>query len=234
LRRETSLRFYLGLSVMGGILVLTMVWLGSSSANEVAPSARATVGGAFIASCLLGISLALRPGWLKRVTSQVGHGPSTAVADGTRKRRHGHHPDCEHFKGHTIRIGGKVLCGGCSGLTIGSAASIAGSAFYVAFSLNESRTVLLLILGGGLFIVALCLVEIRIPSREAFVHVLINIFLVVGFLFVVLAVLELTGSAVFGLAGVLLSFLWLDTRIQLSGARHSEICGECPEACKAY
>lgn len=233
MRRETSVRYYLALSVVAGIFVLVMVFLGSSGLGEVTFGTRAAVGGVYTASCLLGISIAIRPGWLRRVTNQTGHGPSTATADGRRRRRQGHHPDCEHFKGHTLQIGGKVLCGGCTGLALGSVVSIVGAASYMILSLNESRIVLFSILGAGLFVVSLCLVETRIPAREKSVHLLSNAFLVVGFLLVVTGVLELTAEMVFGLVAVLLSFLWLDTRIQISGWRHFEICKECTETCKA-
>jgi len=234
LRLETSIRYYVFLSVVAGILVLVMVFPGSSGPPEVTFGTRAVIGGAFIASCLLGISMALKPAWLRRVTKQAGHGSSSAGEEGTRRRRQGHHPDCEHFMGHTVRIGGRVLCGGCTGLLLGSVVSIVGAASYMFLSLNESRAVLLTILGAGLFIVSLCLVEIRIPAREKSVHLMSNMFLVAGFLLVVTSVLELTGDALFGLVAVVLSFLWLDTRIQMSGWRHSEICGSCPETCKAY
>ena len=232
MNRAESLRIYIVLSSVAGALILAMVWLGTD--GTVTPGARVAVGITFIAACALGASMAVRPGWLRRTRKRTGHGPDIAAVDGSRRGRKGHHPDCEHFGAHTIKFGGEVLCGGCTGLILGSILSIAGAICYMIFSLNEPRTVLLALLSSGLLIVALSIIEISLRPRQRHVHVLGNSLLVVGFLLVAIGVLELTGNVVYGLMTVLLSVLWLDARIQLSGWRHGEICSECPEACKAY
>jgi len=91
----------------------------------------------------------------------------------------------------------------------------------------------ILILLGFVFII-LNYTEILMPTRNAFVHVISNAFLVMGFFFIVMGVFELTGSVVAGVVGVIISFLWLDTRIQLSKWRHAVICKNCADSCKAY
>jgi hypothetical protein len=37
-----------------------------------------------------------------------------------------------------------------------------------------------------------------------------------------------------GLVGIIICFLWLDTRIQLSRWNHLKTCRRCPKACKSF
>lgn len=86
----------------------------------------------------------------------------------------------------------------------------------------------------GMFLVAVNLVDLMLPSRNPTVHTILNALLVIAFLSVVIGMLAITGALVYGFFAVIISFLWLDTRVQLSNWRHTSICRNCDRSCKAY
>jgi hypothetical protein len=191
-------------------------------------------GGAFITSCLLGLSLALRPGWIKRTAGKGYHGASNSRKQSITKRRLGHHPDCSGFKEHVIHTKNKTLCAGCTGLALGSIAAILLMGFYIAIPIRLSHIQLELLALLGIFFIALSFLEIANDKRRPITHVLTNILLVLGFLLLVVVVFEQTASIPFGILTVVISFLFMDTRIQLSSWKHSLTCKNCRSACKAY
>jgi uncharacterized membrane protein len=146
----------------------------------------------------------------------------------------GHHPDCEEFNGHIMEFMGRTVCSGCTGLALGSIVAIIFTIAYIALQVNADAWVLYVSLIVGVVLVALSLTDIVLSLGKAGLHNRINIFLVIGFFLVVVSVHQLTGSAAFGLIAIIISFLWLDTRIQLSGKRHRDICKACDQSCKAY
>jgi hypothetical protein len=86
----------------------------------------------------------------------------------------------------------------------------------------------------GLIIIGLAYVEIMLPIRHAVVHIISNIFLVLSFFLVTISIFETTGNKVYGILSVIISFLFLDTRIQLSNWQHARICESCSETCKMH
>ncbi len=86
----------------------------------------------------------------------------------------------------------------------------------------------------GIILIVVAFGEIALPMRNALLHAAFNVFLVIGFSFVVIGVFHSTGDATSGLLAIVVSFLWLDARIHLSNWRHAKICENCSEACKAY
>lgn len=146
----------------------------------------------------------------------------------------GHHPDCSEFESHTLRSGDRVLCAGCTGLAIGAGLSIVVMAAYVVVPMDLPLVMVYLLMGVGALLVVANYVEIAFFSLRPLNHALWNASMVVGFLFVVIGILHLTGNPFVGLLGVVIAFLWLDTRIQISSWKHSETCGACSQECKAY
>jgi hypothetical protein len=151
----------------------------------------------------------------------------------TRKRQ-GHHPDCDKFKSHVIKTKNKVICAGCSGLALGSIISIFLTSAYIVLPNKILPTILHIFIILGLVIIILNYIEIVIPIRNAHFHMIFNVFFVISFFLIIIGIFELTGSMIYGIFGVIISFLWLDTRILLSKWRHSEICKNCSETCKVY
>ena len=152
----------------------------------------------------------------------------------TARKRKGHHPDCDQFQNHTIRIDNKTLCAGCLGLSIGAILSIFLMILYIVIRGELSFTTFYFFMFLGLIIISLVYIEIMLPIRYTIIHVISNVFLVISFLLIVVCIFEITGNKIYGAVSILLSFLWLDTRIQLSNWRHTLICKNCDENCKMY
>lgn len=227
--------YYLTLSTIGAALILIVARFSSSDTNNTIHLLdRMVVGVVFISSCVLGISLALRPNWIKRFTERESHDTKKQQPQTKLRGRLGHHPDCERFESHTIRIQDEVLCAGCTGLALGSIVSIFLMGVYILLPDEIPPTILHISIMPGMILIALNYIETVIPTRNTILHLFSNIFLVIGFFFVVVGIFQSTGSMIYGIFGVLIAFLWLDTRIQLSGWRHTRICKDCGETCKVY
>lgn len=231
--RKGELAYYMVVSVIGACIVMAMTVFGSSGAENLDVSDRVIVGGAFIGSCLLGISLALRPGWIGRAIGR-GNGPSEGHGRvGTRERR-GHHPDCEKFADHVITTDKGALCAGCTGLARGSVMAIVLMSIFVIIPARMSPGIPGLFVLLGIILIVVAFGEIALPQRNALLHSALNVSMVIGFFFVVIGVFHSTGDATSGLLTIVVSFLWLDARIHLSNWRHAKICENCSEVCKAY
>lgn len=196
-----------------------------SDQNIVHMSDKLVVGGAFIISCIFGIYAAVKP---DRIYPKGGDGQQSQI------KIIGHHPDCEEFNNHVIKINNTILCPGCYGLALGSAISILLMSGYIVFPIEIQQIHLYVLVILGMLLIVLNYVEIIIPARIAYFHLISNIFLVISFFLVILGILHLTGNMIYGLSAVLISYLWLDTRIQLSDWCHSQVCQNCNESCKVY
>ena len=75
-------------------------------------------GGLFILICAVGLVAAVAPGRLRGIGHEAKRSPGVV----------GHHPDCPEFSGHVLRVYGRVLCVGCTGLALGAVLSILGGA----------------------------------------------------------------------------------------------------------
>lgn len=219
---------------MGAGIVIAISWFGSSSVDSPDILGRLLMGGTFVASCLFGISLAFRPGWIKGFTRRGNHSANRGQGHGGTRKRRGHHPDCEGFEAHVINRENRTLCAGCTGLAIGSIVSIFLMIVYVFLPATIPPAIPYVLVTLGMIFIAFNFLEIAIPIRNALLHLTANVFLVVSFLFIVIGVFQLTGSTIYGIVGIVISFLWLDTRVQLSKWRHAEVCGNCTKTCKAY
>lgn len=226
--------YYLILSTIGAALIIVVSRFSSSDTNTIHLFDRIVVGVVFISSCVLGISLALRPNWIKGFTERESHDAKKQQPQTKLRGRLGHHPDCEQFESHTIRLKNKILCAGCSGLALGSIVSIFLMGVYILLPNKIPPAIPHISIMLGMILIGLNYIETIIPTRNTIVHLISNIFLVIGFFFVVIGIFQSTGSLIYGIFGVLISFLWLDTRIRLSGWHHTSICKDCGETCKVY
>ncbi len=222
------------LSLAGGIIVLTLVSFGASAHSNVQLTDRLIVGVPLLASFLLGISLAVKPGWMRRLRRDAIHDADARPLNSPGRGRRGHHPDCEHFRPHIVRVGGKVLCAGCTGLALGSVASIGMVGLYALPLMSMPPPISIILVAIGTALVAASLADSELFQARGGERLFSNLVMPVGFFLVAAGLLEATGNVAYGLAGVLISFLWLDTRIRLSRRRHVRICRSCGEACKSY
>lgn len=234
MKQMKNIFYYLVLSIAASFLLLVLAFFGSSNGDNIGMHDRLFVSVVFIASCIFGISLAMYPGWCKQLIKHGDRNSNRGKIQKTTRKYQGHHPDCSKFKSHTIKIKEKTLCAGCIGLTIGSIISIFLMIIYVITTNDQPLDLFYFLIILGLIIISLTYIEIMLPIRHSIIHVISNIFLVVSFFLIIISIFEITDSKIYGAISILLSFLWLDTRIQLSNWRHTLICKNCGENCKMY
>lgn len=228
-----TILYYLVLSFISIVFLVILIVTAPSQTDIIVLPEKFFVAIVFVTSCIFGITLALFPGWLRKsfkLRDQHVH----ALSKKTERHYKGHHPDCDAFKSHTVTIKNRVWCAGCLGLIIGSLISIIAIVCILFFIDSWQISLLYGFFILGCIILAVVYSEIVVPVRYAIVHVFSNSMLIVSFLFFTLSIFYITGKIVYGVIAILFSFLWLDTRIQLSSYSHKRICQLCVERCKMY
>jgi len=233
LKRNKNIFYYIILSIIAAILLLILTFLSPSNTTVIGIYDKLFIGGVFITSCIFGISLAIYPQWFRNLTKRTT--PHLDRKKFKKKRVYnGHHPDCGNFQNHKIKIKNKDFCAGCLGLSIGSIISIVLMIIYVITVKGETTTEFYYLVFLGLIIIGFINMEIILKIGNAIIHVISNIILVLSFLLVTISIFEITGNKVNGILSIVISFLFLSTRIQLSNWQHARICERCSETCKAY
>jgi hypothetical protein len=235
LSQKNNVITYLILSLIGILILVVAILLSYPSDDTIGLFDRMIIGGAFITSCILGLSLALKPNWIRSLKKQ-GNVKKARFSKITKQRRghHGHHPDCSGFSSHVIKTKNKTYCAGCMGLAAGSILSMILIILYIIIPMDVNRMIFFLMLLFGLFFIIMNFIKVLIRGKNSILNLSSNVLLVVGFFFVVIGVFQLTGKITYGILAVILSFLWLDTRIQLSSWNHRRICNDCNDSCKVY
>jgi len=223
-----NVRAHLTLSIIGGSFIIILNLLGQDNFSEMDLTDRLMLGGMFITSCALGISLAVWPNWRKRKISTSGSGGTSG-----RKFR-GHHPDCQRFKNHTIYIKNKYYCAGCLGLSLGAAMTVCIMLLYIFISINFDSQIAWTLLFVGFGFVIINLLESGNKNLKPGRHVISNVLLVSGFFLAITMTFHITANLTYAFFALLVSFLWLDTRIRLSKKRHRLICRKCRRSCKCF
>jgi len=234
LKHAYNVLYYLILSISAAFMLLLIAYIDYSDTNTIHNYSQEIVVGFFILSCILGISLAIRPRWYKKIIKRKDNNKIIKQTQKIRRKRKGHHPDCNQFKNHVVKIKNKSFCSGCLGLALGSAISIILIILYYTLTLQQRSTTFYLFIYLGLIIICFSYIEIMILKRNVIVHIISNILLVVSFFLITISVFELTKNLVIGMISILLSYLWLTTRVQISISRHILICNNCSKTCKMY
>ena len=233
MNQTRTLSMYLALSFFAAILLTLLVLMIPPQTFSLSFLDKVWIATVFILCCIIGISFTIHPNWIRRYFPKIKNEEKNTRSSKERSFR-GHHPDCLTYQNHTIQWNRKVWCAGCLGLLMGLCVSIVLMLLYILadFQLTKMTSVLLLVL--GLSIVPVLYIEILYRSRYAIVHVFINSLMPVCFFIITIAVGEITGEFIYGLFSILLCFLWLDTRIQLSKSHHRSLCRNCVESCKMF
>jgi hypothetical protein len=214
------------LSISALILIFIIGFF--SETNESTFFDRSIVGSIFIISLLFGISISKKPGWYKPKKKNVKNNHEKKMSRDFK----GHHPNCEGFSDHTIKIKNKTYCAGCLGLSIGSSINIALIITYIIIDdLIIDFRILLLI--GIIFVISLFFIFIFL-KRKPLSRVVSNAIFILSFFFIIISIIEITGSFIFGLLSGLLCFLFIDTRIKISKWTHINTCINCEKDCKRY
>jgi hypothetical protein len=106
-------------------------------------------GSAFSMLCILGILFALFPGSCStKLKTWKSHGESYSSITKTNLKTH--HPSCENYATHVLRIGKRTFCATCSGLAVGAIIVLIGTGWYFfgSLSLGEPLTLFFIVLLG--------------------------------------------------------------------------------------
>jgi hypothetical protein len=141
---------------------------------------------------------------------------------------------CGRFDDHIVEWGGRARCAGCTGLLAGAGIGSALTVVYVLYPSVLSGAGGPTLVLTGMALVALDLAVAGTGGAGAWAGLALNALMAVGFALVAIGLLELTGRPDWGLIGVILSALWMDTRIQVSRWNHAAVCSACPRECVAY
>jgi hypothetical protein len=222
------------LSLIGALFIVYGSWEGSSHPSNIDLFDRMYIGGAFISSSFVGIAVALKPNILKGRPSHRNAAHGTSINPKIKRKTLGHHPDCSKFPGHTFKTSSSTLCGGCTGLAVGAALTAAFMTAFIFVPIEFSQQELWIIIIIGFLLVTAVNLEIITYHKSTAVHVSINALMAPGFFLIVIGSFSLTGNKTLGIMALIISFLWLDTRIQFSKWRHNSICKNCNEQCKFF
>ncbi len=234
MKKKNDIFFYIFLSIVAAILVFVLVYFNSSKTNVINFYDKLLISGFIIIGCIFGISLAFFPRWYKKSLKSFKNSQYKKDEIIASRKRKGHHPDCDEFKDHVFKLKKKVYCTGCFGLAIGAFSSIIFVIIYVTVCNKIALLFNYILLFFGLILITFNLTEIILPNRHKIIHIFSNIFIMIGFLMIVISIFEITVSKTYAIIGIIFTFLWLYTRIQLSNLRHSMICEKCKEKCKMY
>jgi len=143
---------------------------------------------------------------------------------GTHSIAQGHHPDCEKFSAHVLRIGDRRFCAACTGLLLGGLISLVGAFlyFFIDWSVGESSLQIVFV---GLVGVSFGLFQFKV--KRSVVRLVLNSFFVLGALLLLVGINELAQSVFTDLFLVILVVFWLFTRISLSQWNNWRICYTC-------
>jgi hypothetical protein len=227
LKNKGQVTKYIILSIIALVLILLIGFIGQSKTVTILD--KLIVGVIFIISLLFGISLAIRPGWYKRQNKNKGKDISKYKPVSQFK---GHHPNCDEFAGHIINIKNKTYCAGCLGLIIGSVVTIILILIYLLSDVSLINFQIFLLI--GILLIFTLFIVIIFFKRNPTIRVLSNSIFVFSFFIIVISILEITGTYVYGLLTGLFSFLLVDTRIQISKWSHINTCKNCKKECKMY
>jgi len=187
----------------------------------------------FIIICFFGFTLSFYPRWYNTIIKNNKKININDNLNNKKRKREGHHPDCIKFRNHVIKIKKKKYCAGCLGLGIGSLISIFLIIYYVTLYNSGYSIIFQYYFFLGLLIIILSYFELFI-NNNPFLHFLSNIFFIIGFLMIIFGTLENTSDLIYVLIAILGSFLFLETRIQISLLKHINICNKCINNCKMY
>ena len=218
------LTFSIFVSVFG-LLVALMVAFNPPVSNTSFLWRKPLVGLVFGLICTLGIFAALFPRqcsgafhFSRDNQSSVFHRISGAS----------HHPDCEGFSTHVIRLGSHKLCAGCTGLLIGALIGFVGIVlcFFGGWHIEETD-LSIVVIGETATILGFSQLKFR-----GFVRVALNTTFVVGAFLILVGIDELAESVHIDLFIIASIAFWILTRIQLSQWDHWRICRSCESSCE--
>jgi hypothetical protein len=224
--RYHPLIFAASVSIFGLFIVLTLA-VNPPTIYENFFWRKPLIGSIFGLICILGILAALFP----KQCSRTSHFQKMDM-NTTSHRIHSasHHPDCEKFSAHVIRVSNRTLCAACTGLLLGAIIALVGTVFYFFDGWHVEGVSFPAVLTGAVGIV---LGFLQLKFR-GFIRLTLNMFFVLGAFLILVGIDELTESLFVDFFLAALIVFWILTRIQLSQWDHWRICSNCESQCEVW
>ncbi len=217
------LAFCVGISVFGMLLVIIWTNIPPSTSDNLSWR-KPLIGSLFSLICIMGSLASIFPS----KCSEAFHFRETARDAATRQiLRASHHPDCEAFSRHVVRLKGHARCAACTGLLLGAIVALAGALLYFSGVIQIENAGFLSSVG----VIALLagFLELRFSG---YVRLGSNFVFVLGAFLCLVGVDQASQSIAIDLFSVVLIVFWIFTRIQLSQWNHSRICDSCHTQCR--
>jgi len=183
------------------------------------------VGSIFSLICVSGISAALFP----KQCSQISHFQRVDTNSTSHLiHTNSHHPNCEEFSAHVIRISNRTLCAACTGLLFGAVVALIGTVFcFFGGWHTEDASFSVVFIG----LVGIILGFLQFKFRS-FIRLILNAVFVLGAFLILVGIDELTQSLFIDLFLVAFIVFWILTRVQFSQWDHWRICSSCKSPCE--
>ncbi len=212
---------YVTVSLIGVLIILIIVLKPLPMSNGF-PFMKTLIGVIFNAVCLTGVFAALFPKKCSKLLFK-----EEGNAESPQRKVKGHHPDCEAFSTHVVRIRGHTLCAACTGLLIGGISAMLFSTAYFSGFLSLGEAVSQLILIGVLGVVLVFLGQMV----KGFTRLLLNMFFPIGSMLILIGVDKLFENVFLDIFLNALIVFWILTRITVSSWSHSKTCSKCKSPC---
>jgi hypothetical protein len=222
-----ALLFLIFVSIFGLILSILFVINPPKSQDDFALR-KPAIGSALGVVCVLGILAVLYPDSCSGI---LDFKKRDKYLHSFRRSRilalRGHHPTCEPYSTHVIKIGDRRLCATCSGLFIGTIIVLVGIGLFFFENLRIGEKPFIPVSVGVVGVMLGLLYPVVPRFHNGFTRFFASILFVVGS-FLILAIMEeVANSTSIDLFFVTLSVLWLATKISLSQWEHQRTCARC-------
>lgn len=192
-----------------------------------------TVGSSFCAICILGIFAALFPGSCSTIQDferRNRDDQSSPIVH--EKNLRAHHPSCENFSTHVLRVGKREFCATCAGLLVGASAAIIGTIIYFFGGFRVGEPYTLASVGG--FAVILGLLQSALPKLSSGpARFFASAVFVVGCLLMLVSLDEAVKNIAIDLFFIAVSLLLIMTKVAFSQRDHRQTCSQCTaESCR--
>lgn len=234
MRPNARIVYFLFLSIIAAGLLLAVAHIAYAPQESMNTSDKLFVSGAFIAGCVVCISMTIYPNWPSVFRRRRAHEMTGGEGIDSARGSIAHHPDCDSFRDHRIVWGEIELCSGCFGLMIGAAASILLMVVYIFMMPSIPGYASDLAIPVGFCALSFALIVSLMQSRGVLINTFANALMVPSLFLLTAGMFEITNNLYAGLLPVLFSFLWMDTRIEISQWHHTMTCCKCSQACKMY
>jgi hypothetical protein len=235
-RKSTSTAALIALVISLAGLSLLPILLTAPPPTIIIPWQTQLIGGLFMLICIFGIAAGISPrhcsfSFLTRTKSKKVEPPGKHSPPASEIQKRGHHPTCEAYARHVLKLQSRTLCAGCSGLVTGACFAILGAVLFFFLGWRFFDPYLIFWIGFGLVVFGLIQHLIYQILRISYgtARFIVNILFVLGPFLLLASLMQILNNLTLAGYLLLLTLYWIFTRITMSKRSHRLICGRCPE-----